>query len=100
MFENRPKGRIQHCERCEVRLHFDWTKVRFRNARNTKNGPFWRILKNPKFTVKQCYQTGQFFKIGQKLVKNVKIGKNQMRHYFQNTVFGLGEYRILNSPFP
>ena len=27
MFENLPKSRIQHCERSELRLHFEWTKV-------------------------------------------------------------------------
>ena len=27
VFENRPKSRIQHCERSELRLHFEWTKV-------------------------------------------------------------------------
>ena len=28
--------------------------------KNAKNGPFWRVLENLKFAVKQCYQTGQF----------------------------------------
>ena len=27
VFENRPKSRIQHCERSEQRLHFGWTNV-------------------------------------------------------------------------
>ena len=27
VFENRPKSRIQYCERSELRLHFEWTKV-------------------------------------------------------------------------
>ena len=27
VFENRSKSRIQHCERSELRLHFEWTKV-------------------------------------------------------------------------
>ena len=27
VFENRQKSRIQHCERSELRLHFEWTKV-------------------------------------------------------------------------
>ena len=27
VFENQRKSRIQHCERSEVRLHFEWTKV-------------------------------------------------------------------------
>ena len=28
--------------------------------KNAKNGPFWRVFKNLKLTVKQCYPTGQF----------------------------------------
>ena len=27
VFENRLKSLIQHCERSELRLHFEWTKV-------------------------------------------------------------------------
>ena len=27
VFENRPKSRIQHCERSELHLHFEWAKV-------------------------------------------------------------------------
>ena len=27
VFENLKKGLIQHCERSELRVHFDWTKV-------------------------------------------------------------------------
>ena len=45
--------------------------------KNAKNGPFWRVFKNLKLAVKQCYQTGQFL-IGQKLVENAKI---KMRHF-------------------
>ena len=39
VFENHRKSLIQHCERSELRLHFEWTKV------NAKNGQFWRVLK-------------------------------------------------------
>ena len=28
--------------------------------KNTKNGPFWRVFENLKFSVIQCYQTGHF----------------------------------------
>ena len=56
--ENLPKSRIQYCERSELGLHFEWTKVHFKNA---KNGQFWRVLENLNFAVKQCYQTGQFY---------------------------------------
>ena len=27
VFENRRKSRIQHCERSELSLHLEWTKV-------------------------------------------------------------------------
>ena len=27
VFENRRKSRNQHCERSELRLHFEWTKI-------------------------------------------------------------------------
>ena len=46
---------IQHCERSELRLHFEWTKL----IKNAKNGPFWRVFENLKLAVKQCYQAGQ-----------------------------------------
>ena len=45
VFENHRKSLIQHCERSELRLHFD---------------PFWRVFEKLKLAVKQCYQTGQF----------------------------------------
>ena len=55
--------------------------------KNVKNGPFWRVFENLMLAVQQCYQTGQF-KIGQKLVDNVKIQKIEMRHFekFSNNV--------------
>ena len=27
VFENHRNSRIQHCERSELRLHFEWTKI-------------------------------------------------------------------------
>ena len=60
MFENHRKR--SHCERSELRLHFEWTKVH----QKCQNGPFGEILENLKLTVKQCYQTEQ------NLVENVK----------------------------
>ena len=51
VFENHRKSLIQHCERSELRLHFEWTKVNYK---------FWRVFENLKLAVKQCYQTGQF----------------------------------------
>ena len=56
VFENHRKSLIQYCERSELRLHFEWTKV----IRNAKNVQFWLVFENLKLVVKQCYQTGQF----------------------------------------
>ena len=39
VFENHRKSLIQHCERSELRLHFEWTKV---NSKCQK----WSILAN------------------------------------------------------
>ena len=50
VFENHTKSLIQHCERSELRLHFEWTK----------NGQFLQVFENLKLAVKQCYQTIQF----------------------------------------
>ena len=30
--------------------------------KNAKNGQFWRVFENLKLAVKQCYQTGHFYK--------------------------------------
>ena len=56
MFENHRKSLSHNCERSELRLHFEWTKVH----EKCQNGPFWRVFGSLKLTVKQCYQTCQF----------------------------------------
>ena len=56
VFENHRKSLIQHCERSELRLHFEWTEVN----KNAKNGQFWQVFENLKLAVKQCYQKGKF----------------------------------------
>ena len=68
MFENRLKSLILHCERSELRLHFEWTKVH----QNCPKYSIWRF-KKIKLEVKQCYQTGHFYTT--KMVKNAKIEK-------------------------
>ena len=40
VFENRPKSLIQHCERSELRLHFEWKNF----IKIAKNVAFWRIF--------------------------------------------------------
>ena len=39
--------------------HFEWTKI---DKKNAKMVEFWRVFEKLKLTVKQCYQTGQFYK--------------------------------------
>ena len=63
MFENHRKSLIQHCERSELRLHFEWT-----------NGPLCRVFEKPE----DCGQKelpDRSVLIGQKLVENAKILK-------------------------
>ena len=48
MFENQRKSDIQHYERSELHLHFEWIKV----YQNAKNGQFWRVFENLKLAVK------------------------------------------------
>ena len=56
VFENNRKSLIQYCERSELRLHFEWTKVH----KKCQKGSIWRVFENLKLAVKQCYQTCQF----------------------------------------
>ena len=70
VFENHRKSLIQHCERSELRLHFEWTKVNQKCQKWSILASFWRP--------KGCGQTvlpdrSDF--IGQKLVENAKIEK-------------------------
>ena len=59
------KSLTQHCERSELPLYFEWTKVH-------QNGQFDEFLKILQLAVKQCYQTQGH---GQKLLENAKIEK-------------------------
>ena len=56
VFENPKKCLIQLCERSELRLHLEQTKL----IKNALNGQFWRVFENLKLVVKQCYQMGHF----------------------------------------
>ena len=47
MFENHRKSRIQHCERSELRLHFEWTK----GHKNAKNSQFWQVIVTRQVTI-------------------------------------------------
>ena len=73
MFENHRKSLIQHCERSDLRLHFEWTKV---NQKCQKWSTLAIFLKP-----EACGPTvlpDMSVLIGQKLVEKAKI---QMRHF-------------------
>ena len=70
MFESHKKSLIQHCERSELRLHFEWTKV----IENAKNSQFWQVFNKPD-TFGQIVLPDMSILIGQKLMKNAKFEK-------------------------
>ncbi len=76
VFENHRKSLIQHCERSQLHLHFEWTKVN-QNCQKWPNlASFWKL--------EACGQTvlpDRSVLIGQKLVENAKIQKIWMRHF-------------------
>ena len=83
VFENHRKSLIQHCERSELRLHFEWTKVNQKCQKCSILASFWKS--------EACGQTvlpDRSLLIGQKLAENTKIDKFKMRHFglFSNTV--------------
>ena len=43
VFENRPKSRIQHCERSELHLHFEWPKVNQKCQKRSILARFWEM---------------------------------------------------------
>ena len=68
MFENHRKSLILHCERSELRLHFEWTKVHEKCQKWSILWSFWKP--------EACGQTvlpDRSVLIGQKLVENAKI---------------------------
>ena len=72
MVENHRNSLIQQCERSELRLHFEWTKVHWKC-------PKWFIcefFENLKLAVKQCYQRGPF-----KLDKNWKFKRDILDNF-------------------
>ena len=70
MFENHRKSLIQYCERSELRLHFEWTKVNWKCQKWSILERFWKL--------EACSQTvlpDRSVLIGQKLAENAKIEK-------------------------
>ena len=76
VFENHTKSLIQHCERSELRFHFEWTKVHEK----------WQKLVNlasfdqPE-TCSQTVLPDRSLLVGQKLMESAKNWKTQMRHF-------------------
>ena len=71
MFENHRKRLIQHYERSELHLHFEWTKVDQKCQK-------WSILTSflkPEACGQRVVPERSIL-IGQKLVENTKIEKN------------------------
>ena len=86
MFENHRKSLIQHCERSELRLHFEWTNV-YQKCQKMAN--FGESLKPEAY-----YHTvlpDRSILIGQKLVENAKMLK------FKYDI--LDEFRLEKSHF-
>ena len=77
MFENYRKSRIQHCERSELRLHFEWAKVN----NKCKKWSIFAIFSKPE-SYGQTVLPDRSLLIGQKLVKMPKL-KNS------NATFGV-----------
>ena len=74
------KRRIQHCERNELRLHFERTK-----------GQFWRELK----AFGQIVLPDRSLLIRQKLVENAKIEKSKIRYFVEVSIVFLTISKIL-----
>ena len=64
----------------ELRLHFEWTKVKSKLAKMINWARFWKTPKTQAFG--QTVLPDMSFLKGQKLVENGKIEKNQMRHFW------------------
>ena len=99
VFENHRKSLIQHCERSELRLHFEWTKVNWKCQKWSILASFWK----PEASGLTVLPDRSFL-IRQKLVENAKIKKfkcdilsnfqtNVWRYRFK--VFNHGNLQIL-----
>ena len=75
MFENYRKSCIQHCERSELRLYFEWTKVN----NKCQKWSIFAIFSKPE-SYGQTVLPDRSLLIGQKLVENAIFGS------FSNTV--------------
>ena len=70
VFENQRKSIIQHCERSELRLHFEWTKINWKCQKWSILASFWK----PEICGQTVLPDRSVLK-GQKLVENAKIKK-------------------------
>ena len=70
MLKNHRKSLIQHCERSELPLHFEWTKVHKKCQKCSILTSFWKHE-----ACGQIVLPDRLLLIGQKLVENAKIQK-------------------------
>ena len=75
VFENYKKCIIQHYERSELRLHFEWTKKSVKMPKMANSSEFLKT-----WSLRSNSVTRQVNKIRQKLVKNTKMIKTQVWH--------------------
>ena len=70
VFENPEKSLIQHCERSELRLYFEWTKVILKCQKRSILAIFWK----PEACGKTVLPDRSIL-IGEKLLEKAKIEK-------------------------
>ena len=102
VFENHRKSLIQHCERSELHLHFEWTKVNWKWQKWSILASFWKL--------EACGHTvlpDRSILMGQKLAENAKLQKfkcdilsncNNVRTYTKKCIFrGFREANVLDN---
>ena len=80
VFENHRKSLIQHCERNELHIHFEWTKVNLKCQKKSILASFWKP--------ESCGPTvlsDRSVLIGQKLVE-ISLNNETLFWLFSNTM--------------
>ena len=93
VFENYRKSRIQHCERSELRFHFEWTAVHTKCQKWSLLASFWKLEASG-----QTVLPDRSLLIGQKLVEKAKIEKLKNASYCiswaENRSIGKSRWKI------
>ena len=74
--ENNRKSLIQHCERSELRLHFEWPKVHQKSQKRSILASFWQT-----WSLHSNSVTRQVNYIPTKIDRKCQNWKIQMRHF-------------------